>query len=86
MKALLHLTTSCIIICSSIPHTLAQGSMDAGVEFGNDQDKAGDTSVYLFTLRVPDEGDLIRTVLPSSVIYTGSGSSVERCIDVGEFM
>ena len=86
MKALLHLTASCIIICSSIPHTLAQGSLDAGVEFGNDQDKAGDISVYLFAFQVPDEGDLIRTVLPSSVTYTGSGSNVELCVDVGELM
>ena len=86
MKALFHLTASWIIICSSLPHALAQGALDAGVQFGNDQDKAGDTSVFRFTIRVPDEGDLVRTVLPSSVVYMGSGSNVERCTDESIFM
>ena len=55
--------------------------MDAGVQILTGMDEAGDTSVYHFTIKLPNAGDTIRTYLPNSVLYTGytSADSVEVC-------
>ena len=37
-------------------------------------------------MRVPEVGDLVRTYLPGSVSYTGSGATVEHCTDESMFM
>ena len=43
-------------------------------------EKAGDVSIFSFTIRVPNQGNLVRTYLPESVSYTGTlSSAVDIC-------
>ena len=43
-------------------------------------DKAGDVSVFHFTIEVPDSGNMLRTYFPMSVLYTGAeDGSVDLC-------
>ena len=56
--------------------------MKFATEYNN---KAGDISIYRFTIKVPSEGNLIRTVFPSSVAYVGDPSSVSICREADFF-
>ena len=56
------------------------------MQFGDEMTKAGDTSVFRFTIKVPAEGDLIRTFFPESVQFTGIGAQVDYCKDKSLFL
>lgn len=62
-----------------LKQTLAQASLDAGVQFGTANEKAGDSSVFRFTIKVPAMGDLVRTYFPSTVPYISDPANVEVC-------
>ena len=64
----------------------AQLALDAGVQFGDEMTKAGDISIFRFTIKVPAEGDLIRTFFPESVQFTGTGAQVDYCKDKSLFL
>ena len=66
--------------------TSGQLPLDAGVKFATEfNNKAGDTSIYRFTIKVPSEGDLIRTIFPGTVAYVGDPSSVSICREADFF-
>ena len=59
---------------------VSQQYLDAYVQILTGMDKAGDTSVFAFTIKLPPIGDTIRTFFPDSVLYTESFSTeVEVC-------
>ena len=50
-------------------------------------DKAGDESVFRFTIKVPSSGDTIRTYFPPSVLYNGADpNTVDICREKSIFM
>ena len=74
-----HFSAILLLTICLFRQALAQASLDAGVQFGTANDKAGDTSVFRFTIRVPSTGDLVRTYFPDTVPYVSDPTFVEVC-------
>jgi hypothetical protein len=76
---------SAFLLLFSLPVYGVQ-TLPAGVQFGTFMDGAGDFSVFRFTIKVPQSGDLIRTIFPSNVIYWGDPSNLDICQENDDFM